>query len=595
MSGISLSGLVNGSFNWNTVVSQLIAIDSTPITNLQNDEATNNSQLAALSQLSGDVTSLQTAAQALQADGLFNSVTAASTTVGSSWTATAQAGAAVGSYSIDVSQLATPTTLSGATNAGSPLSTTSDVSALTLATLPTATAVTAGTFTVDGKQVTVALTDSLQQALTAISTATGGKVTGTYDPTTDGITLTSTDSSPIVLGAANDSSNFLSVMKLANNGTATIASSGTLGAMAISSPLSSALLSTPVTGTDGSGNGSFSVNGVAISYNVNTDTVSSIISKINNSTAGVTATYNPSSDNITLTNNSTGDIGVGVSDTTGTLMASLGLTTGATMTQGKNAEYTINGGSQITSLSNSLAASNTGIADLTVNVNSTGTQTISVAPNTTAMNTAIQGFITAFNTLQADITASTQITTAANGSVTTSVLSNNQDVPQWGTDLQNLAFGAVSGLSGTITRLSDLGIDFSGTGNTLSVVDQSTLTNALQTNPSGVAALFQNPTTGLANQFNTYLTNLLMPTTGGFAVAKTALNALNTADAAKITLLQVQINNEQTSLTNEFLAMQNAQSASQSDQAILNGMFGGSSSSSSSTGSTSSGTATVNG
>lgn len=587
MAGISLSGLINGSFDWQTVVTELIQIDSEPVTTLQNDETTNNTELSSFSQLSGDATSLQTASQALQADGLFNGVSAASTTPGSQWTATAANGTALGNYTIDVSNVATSSNLDGASNIGTGLSATSNVSGLTLATMPTATPVTAGTFTVDGQTVTVALSDSLQQALDAMSTATGGNVTGAYDPTTDEVTLTSGNGSPIVLGAANDTSNFLSALKLANNGKAAVSSSSRLGSVSVSSPLASAGLSSPVTGTDSSGNGSFTVNGVSISYNVNTDSVSSIIGDINNSTAGVTASYDPSSDSVILTNNTTGNIGIGVADVTGNLMASLGLTTGATLQQGQDAVFSVNGGGQITSASNTLDPSVTGIPGLTVGINSVGTQTISVAPDTAAMNTAIQSFITAYNTFQTDMGTMTQITTNADGSVSGAVLSSNQDVPQWSEDLRNLAFNAVSGVSGTIQSLSDLGIDFSGTSPTLSVTDQTTLTNALNTDPSAVGAFFQTPTTGFAAEFNTYLSNLVLPDTGGIAIETNAINAQNTSDANKITALQAQIANEQTTLTNEFLAMQTAQSNAQSDQQILNGMFGGSSSSSSSSGSSS--------
>ncbi len=596
MSGISLSGLVNGSFNWQSVVTQLIQIDSAPVTTLQNDEATNNSQLSAFTQLTGDITSLQTTVQALQADGLFNGVSAASTTAGSSWTSTAASGTALGNYTFDVTQLATPSSLVGSSAIGESLSATSDVSGLTIATLPVATAVTAGTFSVDGKQVTVATTDSLQQVLDAISTATGGNVTGSYNPTTDEITLASGDGSPVVLGASNDTSNFLQAMKLSTTGTSSVSSAGALGAVSTTATLANAGLSSPVTGTGSSGAGTFTVNGVAINYNVNTDTISSIMSDINNSAAGVTASYDPSSDQMILTNNATGDLGVGVADTSGTLMASLGLTTGATLKQGRDATFSVNGGSSISSTSNTLSSSVTGISGLTVNVNSTGTQTVAVTGNTGAMNTAIQSFITAYNALQTDMQSLTQITTNVNGSVTTSVLSSNQDVPEWAQQIQNLAFNSVSGLSGAIKSLSDLGIDFTGTSNQLSVTNQTALTNALTSNPSGVAAFFQTASTGFGDRLNNYLQSLTLPTTGGIAINTTALNAQNTADANKITLLQAQLANEQTSLTNEFLAMQQAQSAAQSNQGILNGMFGGSSSSSSSSGSSGSSTsATVNG
>ena len=69
--------------------------------------------------------------------------------------------------------------------------------------------ITAGTFSVNGAQVAVTTSESLQDVFAAISTATGGNVTASYDPTTDKVTMASA-SGPVVLGADNDSSNFLS-------------------------------------------------------------------------------------------------------------------------------------------------------------------------------------------------------------------------------------------------------------------------------------------------------------------------------------------------------------------------------------------------
>ena len=598
MAGVQLSGLINGSFNWQSVVTQLIAIDSAPVTALQNAEAANNSQLSAFAQLTGDVTNLQASVQALQAPGLFGGVTAASTTAGSSWTASASSGTAPGNYTIGVSNLATASTLNGASNIGSPLNPSSnDVSGLTLATLATATSPTAGTLTVDGKQVTVTLSESLKQVFDAISTATGGNVTGTYDHTTDTVKLASGDGSQVVLGAANDTSNLLSALKLRNNslGTGIDTSSGRLGAASTASTLANAGLATPVTGTDGSGNGSFTINGVSIAYNVNTSTLSSVINSINNSSAGVTAIYNPASDGLTLSNNATGSTGIGVADTTGTLMASLGLSTGSTLNLGENAVFTVNGGNPIISASNALDPSVTGVAGLTVGVNSETTQTISVAPDTGDMSTSISTFITAYNQLQNDITSLTQITPNVNGTVTTAVLSNNQEVGQWAEDLRNLAFNSVTDLSGAIKSLDNIGIGFTGTSPTLSITDQNKLTNALATDPTDVGNFFQEPVTGFAGKFDTYLFNLTFPNSGGLALETNSLNSLNATDAEKISTLQNQLNQEQTNLTNEFLAMQNAQSQSQQEEQVLSGLFGGSSSSSSSSGSSSSssGTASV--
>ena len=113
-------------------------------------------------------------------------------------------------------------------------------------------------------------TDSLQAAFDAIKTATGDDVTGSYDPVTDKITLTSASNSPISLGAANDTSNFLTSMRLSNNGTGTTSSASSLGATNASATLASAGLRSPITNVDASGNGSFTVNGVPIFPKINT-------------------------------------------------------------------------------------------------------------------------------------------------------------------------------------------------------------------------------------------------------------------------------------------------------------------------------------
>ena len=91
------------------------------------------------------------------------------------------------------------------------------------------TPVTAGTFSVNGNTVTIATTDTLQSVFDKIYAATGSTVTGTYDPTADKITLSST--SPITLGSSADTSNFLQVAGLYTNSSGTITSTTTLGAV----------------------------------------------------------------------------------------------------------------------------------------------------------------------------------------------------------------------------------------------------------------------------------------------------------------------------------------------------------------------------
>lgn len=565
--------------DWSTVISEIIQADSAPMTELQATVTENEAQKTTLGNLSTDMTSLQTAVQGLQDFGsnVFDAKTATVADSSSSWSASADATTPNGSYAIDVTKLASESQLSGATGISAPLSTSSDVDGVTLATMDTATAVTAGAFTVNGQQVTVSLSDSLQDVFNAISTATDGTVTAAYDPSTDEVSLSSTGG-PIVLGAANDTSNFLQAMGLASNGTDSVTSASALGSVSTTSPLASAGLSSAITGLDSSGNGSFSVNGVAISYNVNTDSLEDIIGLINNSNAGVTASFDAQEDQMVLTNNVTGDIGIAASDTSGTLLASLGLTSAATLQSGNNAEFTVNGGPQRTSTSNNLTPSALGVSGLTVAANSVSAETINVAADTSSMQTALQGFITAYNQLQTDITTDTQIS-SSNGTVTTSILSGNYEVTDWAQNLRSIAFASISGLSGGVASLDDIGIGFSGTANQLSITDSAQLQSALANNPQGVASFFQSGTTGFANAINSYLNDALSQDTS----SQNDLDNTNAQLNNQITVMQNQLNAEQAALTAEFTAMESAIEQSQSEESELAAI--GSTSSSSSSGS----------
>jgi flagellar hook-associated protein 2 len=107
------------------------------------------------------------------------------------------------------------------------------------------TAITAGTFTVNGKQVTVATTDSLQDVFDAIASATNNAVTASYNSTTDEITLLKS-SSAITLGSAADTSNFLQVAQLYNNAGTSVSSTSALGRVNTTATMSDADLATAI-------------------------------------------------------------------------------------------------------------------------------------------------------------------------------------------------------------------------------------------------------------------------------------------------------------------------------------------------------------
>lgn len=573
MAGLSLSGLASG-FDWKSLVEQLMEVEQVRVTRLEKEQATNTQRSSALSTLGTKLTALRTASDALKDVSAFSGRKVTSGTTDSSWTLSSTAGSTAGSYRVAVTKLATASRLAGTGDIAKGLNTSNDVSGLTLATLNTAATPTAGTFTVNGQKITVATTDSLQSVFDAISTATAGDITASYDNTTDKVTLTSASSSTITLGAANDTSNFLRALKLSNNGTGTVTSTGALGVLKTTTALASTNLRTAITAVDGSGNGSFSVNGVSVSYNVNTDTVAGVISRINAAGAGVTASYDAINDRVALVNNSTGDLGISLSESAGGLLGALGLTAG-TLTRGDNAQFSIDGGPTLTSTGNTLDETAHGIAGLSVTVDSETTQTITVAADTTKMREQIDAFVTAFNAVQTYIDEKSKIT-SSNGKVTTSVLTSNREVQAWASQLRSTAFAAVTGVSGTVSRLEHLGLDFDGTTGLLGVEDETKLTAALRDKAGDVEEFFQTSSTGFVAKLTTLLDT--METSNDDQQER--LTTANTSLARQIEDVQRQLAAQKERLTASFIAMEAAQAKIQQQGSAITQAFSSSSSSS---------------
>jgi flagellar hook-associated protein 2 len=577
MAAIQLSGLISG-FDWKSFVDQVMDLNRAPIKSLQTEKSTNSSKLSALDNLGTRLTDLQTSVKALSAEGLFTGRTATATNT--AWSTSASTGVATGSYTFDVTQLATTTKRSGTSDISAGLSATNDVSGVTLASMSTAAAATAGNFTVNGSQISVALTDSLQDVFDKISTATGGDVTASYDSATDKISLNS--ASAITLGASNDTSNFLAVARLANNGTGTIASGTSLGTSSVTTPLANSRLRNSITAVDGSGNGNFTVNGVSISYNVNSDSLSAVLARINASSAGVSAAYDTAADRVVLTNKTTGDIGLSASETAGGFLDAIGLGSGSTLDRGNNAEFTVNGGPSLTSTTNTFDASAHGITGLSVTANSETSSTVTVDSNTTSMRGAIDDFIKKFNSVQQYIDDATKIT-SSNGKVTSAILSNNREIQGWQSTLRSTAFSAVNGLSGTISRLENLGIDFTPGTSQLAVKDSDKLDAALRDKPSDVEAFFKTATTGFAAKFSSFTATVLGSSgTGSDGLLGSQKNTLtkgNTSIDTQIANIERQLTQQRSQMEAGFIAMENAQATIKNMQAQLTSAFANTSSS----------------
>jgi flagellar hook-associated protein 2 len=564
---LQLSGLASG-IDWQSLVNQLIAVERTPETQMQAQQTTFQTQSSAfqtigtkLSALSADIINLTTT-------NFFGGRTASSSNT-SVATASASSGTALGNYTFNITQMATDAGIQGTNVAVNPLSTTNVVSGLVLATAPFANPITAGNFTVNGKTVTIATSDTLQSVFDNISTATDGAVTGSYNASTDEITLSS--SSPIILGSATDTSNFLQDAELYNNGTGTITSASSLGAVNLNGDMSGANLASAIS-DGGSGAGQFMINGVTINFNTSADSINDVLTRINNSAAGVTATYDSVNNQFLLTNKTAGDVGISMQDVTGNFLAATGLS-GGTLQRGNNLLYNINGGGTLTSLSNTITSDTSGITGLSVTALSLGSTTVSVGSDTTTMATGITNFVNDYNAVQTYISSQVATSTDSSGNVTAGTLTGNMDVEDIATQLRQMMDSLPGGTSSAIQSLNDLGFVSNGNDNTLSIPDPGTLATTLSGNLSAVQSLFTDPTNGLATTLGKYVTNVT-GTNGILASTEANLKTESDDITQNIATLETKISADQARMTQEFVDMETAVNTINQQKQYLNSYFG---------------------
>lgn len=572
MADLGLSGLVSG-LDWKTLVDQLADAERTPQTRLRIEQNTLGKQNTAYAAIQTQLEALKSRVATLSDSSLYDT-RQASVSDEKTASVTAAAGTTLGSYTFNITQLATAAKQVGTAGAGSSLSASNDVSGLVLNNAAFATAITAGTITVNGKQITIATGDTLQTVFDNIQVATGSEVTASYDSATDKITFSSTN--PIVLGSATDTSNFLQVARLNNNGTGTITSTSQLGVVKQASALSSANLATPIL-DGGSGTGEFKINGVSIAF-ATTDTVSAVLKRINDSAAGVTASYDTVNDRFVLANKTTGDIGIALEDVSGNFLTATGLSSGA-LTRGQNLLYNVDGGGQLISQSNTITESSSSIAGLAVTALAVGTTSISVASDTTAIKTAINDFITDYNKVQSIIDTQTASTTDSKGKVTAGTLANSGDADDIATRLRRMVTGEVAGLTAVLNQLEDIGIISNGTDNSIKVDDETKLDNALANNLTTVKNLFADATTGLAAKLTKYLEDTIGDS-GSLVTRQENITKQSAAIDTQIADLERIVLSNRDRMIASFVAMESAQAQINQQMQYLQNQFGGSSSSS---------------
>lgn len=440
-------------------------------------------------------------------------------------TATADGTAAAGEYTVTITSLASETQVrSGAGALGFGLGGQVDVTqAVNSDASKLGVKINSGTFTINGVRFTINSGDYLGTGNTADPQDIIGKinaqsgttgVTASYDSVSDKLVLT-TSSGNLNLGAGGDTSNFLSATGLLTaplEGGTTRRTMGHLGRLNPDQTLATANFATAVT-DDGTGNGVFKINGVEITYDVANDTLNKILTRINNSSAGVVASYDATTDRLLLRSKSTGSLSVTLEEVAGkgNFLTAAGLTeaAGGTQTLGSNAVFTVSGfndGQPITRTSNSVSDV---IRGVTLNLkDDTGAPvTLKIEQDIEAAKQTVKDFVNAYNGAVSLINtrlSEKKVTKKDWEDMTdaerkSGILRGESALVDLKSRLSQVVSAPVEGLSPLMDALSDIGIKLgvttsssdttTGENGTL-VLDEAKLEEALRNSPEAVADLF---------------------------------------------------------------------------------------------------------
>lgn len=648
---ISFPGIASG-IDYNSIIQKLTSMTLAPATQLNHQITTLNAANAELIKINGLLADVQGALNGLSQPNIFNAILATSSNTAA---ATAQgipgAVAAAGTYVIQSATLATATQVVSNVAAGH--SELDPLGASTGDQVPLASSYAAvkpsngtgsqGSITINGVTVNYDVnTQSIQTIFSninsAVRTATGdNSFTIGFVSGTDTVQITDANH-PISLGASGDQGNLLQVLRLdqaqvvngANSGSVTAtAGVGGISQSQMFNTATNANYKTAVT------SGTFTINGVQFTVDATQDNLASVLKRINQSNAGVLASYNSATGQITLANKNTGPQGIvlGASSDTSNFLSATGLTpaSGAATTLGSQAAVTFqdaSGGTHtVYSSSNTVT---TAIPGVQINLlsNTTTPFQITVGQDSTKLVSAVNTFVSAYNAAINEINTATQAPVVVQGGTGASigvpgstslgggVLFGNADVDMIKDQLVNMVSAYSPNASG-FTSLSQLGLTLtdsftqlvanspnSSSGSTSTgsqgdavstqtvngtdgqlQVDISKLTQAFSSNPSSLQSLLSGAQ-GVISQMGTYLTGvtgLPTQTATGFigSIPKVSLiQGFENSNNSQISSIQQQIqlikdnaNQQADALRAEFVDTETQIAGFQSLQSQLSSFF----------------------
>ena len=468
-----------------STVDQIIASEREPLDARIEKNKARGTQISDLSTVKTKISTVRTKLLALQKNATFQSkkATSSDSTIVN---ASCQTGATNALFNVKVTKLAeaartqSTATLFGGTKEGTSTTLTSaelntnvgqnlDANQNVISGNPNfqdGGNLTTGHFIINDQTVLVTSNDTVNTLLTKINNTSAG-VTAYYDETTDKIVIESDkvgDTETIELG--EDTSGFFSKLKLTqeNGGVTTSGADADLYRNISETALAGSI-----------SYGYLTINNCTVAVDPENDSLYDVITRINNSSAGVSMFYDEESDKITLTSNEEG-VDLQLEDENSNFFEAIKMISAGQSKasySGTKAEVTVNG-TTFTPDGNELTINGTTLKFLTL-----GTTSVKIETDTDKFVSAVQSLVDAYND------ASSSIKTIVDQGD-----SNSSFLYQMLTSFRTSLQGGIDN-SGTYKYLSEVGITFTrGITSGSMEFNKSTFLEALDAEPDSVEKLF---------------------------------------------------------------------------------------------------------
>jgi flagellar hook-associated protein 2 len=294
-------------------------------------------------------------------------------------------------------------------------------------------------------------------------------------------------------------------------------------------------------------NGSFQIQvgsnaPVTVTVNSSNDTLSQLAASVNSQNIGVTASViqDATGYRLALVSDTSGAPGdIAVSSNTGT---GLSFTKAVT---GSNASLVVDG-IPISSASNTVSNVINGV---TLNLGSAAPNSsvaVNVSPDTSQATSAINNFVSAWNTLITEINGQFSVASDGTGG---GVLDADNSLQQAQSMLLSAISYSVADNNGMV-NLASIGVNMNDDG-TLTV-DNGALSSALSSNFSAVQNLMQNATSGFAQNMDSVIQTINAPNTGILSIDSQSITNTSQGLTDQINDLQAALATQEANLTTVY-------------------------------------------